>query len=372
MRTLRMQDCGSEEGHGGEVFACVYSSDGAFVLSGGWDGCLRLWMPGSAHSVTRLEAAIKPLSACAFSRDGTALVSGSMDGELRWWDAVSHQRKRSFFAHIRPISAIQFSPDGLQFATASWDRKLLLHSVSDQQANRPLIGHQDIVSGCRWSADSQQLLSWSHDGTLRLWDVENACEIARLADHADRVTAACLSADGHWAISGCRDGRVKLWDLRRHVEIRSIRMEGEVRGCWFLDNGNSVLTVSAEGWIALWSLPGLEAQGELASCVRPLCGDLSPSGKELVLGSQTGRLHFITLEIPALEVTATPRFKPKSGVITRFLGKQKVERSYQYACPSCGHVQESASIPCDAVPCSQCRRLLRVSLEVPQIVVSSQ
>ena len=38
--------------HGGEISSCCYSPDGQFVLSGGWDGHLRLWDAGSGAPVT--------------------------------------------------------------------------------------------------------------------------------------------------------------------------------------------------------------------------------------------------------------------------------------------------------------------------------
>jgi WD40 repeat protein len=370
MRKLRLREGGSEEGHSGEVISCAYSSDGVFVLSGGWDGCLRLWLSASGQPVSQLQASPKPLSACAFSADGTAWITGSMEGELSWWDALTHQRKMSILAHIRPISAIQLSPDGHYLATASWDRKLLLCRIGEEQAGQSLGAHVDIVAGCRWSADSKHLLSWSHDGTLRLWDADDAREVALLGRHSDRVAAASLSKDGHWAVSGSRDGTVKLWDLGRRAEVRSMQVKGEVRGCWCLGDGDSMLTVNADGWMGVWSLPSFEMQAELATAVRPMCGDVSPSGNEAVLGSETGRLHFVAIEIPEdslLPVTATAKYKPKSGVITRFLGKQKIERAYQYACPACGHVQEIPNVPGHAIPCAECHRFLRVHLDVPQL-----
>ncbi len=369
MPTLRMRGSGSEGGHGGEVFSCAYSNDGAFVLSAGWDGCLRLWQSSEAQLVSYLPAALKPLSACTFAPGGSAWVCASMDGVLSWWDPISHQRGLNFVAHIRPISAIQFSPDGRYLTTASWDRKLLLRRVGHEHEGQALNGHRDIVAGCRWSADSRQLLSWSHDTTLRLWDADSASHVAVLDGHADRVTAACLSRDGQWAVSGSRDGAVKLWDLRRYAETRSVQVKEEVRGCWYL-NDSALLTVNACGWIAVWSLPDLEVQTELASEIRPLCSDLSPAGNDLVLGSEAGQLHFVAIdgmEEPPLAVTAQPAFKPKSGVITRFLGKRKSEQAYQYTCPACGHAEEINRLPDEDTPCPSCHRLLRISTDVPRL-----
>jgi WD40 repeat protein len=368
MRTLRIR-AGSGEGHGGEVFSCVYSRDGAFVLSAGWDGCLRLWQSGTGQLISSLRTSVKPLSACAIAPSGSTWVSGAMDGYLSWWDAVSHQMRLNFLGHIRPISAIEYSPDGLQVATASWDRKIQLRCIGQEREGLGLNGHQDIVAGCRWLPDGKQLLSWSHDGTLRLWDVETACEIARLTGHADRVTAAHLSQDGRWVVSGGRDGSLKLWDLGRHEEVGGIKLNSEVRGCWHLHD-HSAAALLADGWLALWSLPNFELEVEVAGYFRAQCCDLSPTGTDLVIGSESGELHFATIEggeQAPLPVAATPIFKPKSGVITRFLGKQKISRSYQYTCPVCSQTAETPDLPREAIPCASCHRLLRLTTDAGQL-----
>jgi WD40 repeat protein len=375
MRALRVRGATTAAGHGGEVYSCVYTGDGAFVLSAGWDGCLRLWMTSNVTPVTALNASAKPLSCCAVTADGTAWLSGSMDGVLGWWDAVSHQLRQSFIAHIRPISAVQFSPDGRYLATASWDRKLMLRRVGNEREGRALSGHHDMVLGCRWSPDSKRLLSWSQDATLRVWDAEGARENFRLIGHADRISAACLSKDGQWVLSGGRDGMVRLWDLSKRVEIRSLRLNNEVIGCWFLADGRSALTVTAGGGIGWWSLPNLELQTELATNNRVLCGDLAPSGTEVVLGGEDGQLRFVALEgieeAPLL-VTPTPNaVKSKSGVLHRILGKQKAPCSYQLTCPVCRHTTEIASLPRESIRCSACNRLLRVSADGPQLQVQS-
>ena len=43
-------------GHGGEVFTIAFAPDGDLVLSGGWDGHLRLWDVHSGAQVTALAA----------------------------------------------------------------------------------------------------------------------------------------------------------------------------------------------------------------------------------------------------------------------------------------------------------------------------
>jgi WD40 repeat protein len=370
MRTLRVRGAGTGEGHGGEIYSCVYAPDGAFVLSAGWDGFLRLWLTSNLQSVSSLQASAKPLSCCALSPDGAAWLAASMDGVLSWWDAMTHQLKLNFIAHIRPISDIQYAPDGQSLLTASWDRKLVLRKVGKEREGQTLSGHHDIVAGCRWAPDGKQFLSWSHDGTLRLWEADTGREVARFCGHEDRITAACFSLDGHWAISGGRDGTVKVWDVQRRAEVRSVHLKTEVRGCYCLFDGVSVVTVNADGWMVLWSLPDFEVEAELSSDIKVMCGALAPSGKEIALGTEGGRIHIVAIdgieESPIL-VTPLQTVKPKSGVFGRLLGKHKRERAYQYTCPACRHTGELTSLPHESMPCASCKRLLRMSAEAREL-----
>lgn len=370
MRTLRVQIAGSGEGHGGEIFSCVHTLDSTFVLSAGWDGRLRLWLTATGEQVSELQASAKPLSCCTLSPDGSAWLAASMDGVLGCWDAMTHQLRMQFIAHIRPISMIRYSPDGQELATASWDRKLMVRKVGKERDGVALAGHHDIVAGCGWTPDGKQILSWSHDTTMRLWDKDSGREVARFTGHEDRITAGGVSLDGNWAVSGGRDGIVKLWNLRQRTEQRSVRLNAEVRGCWFLLDGETVATVNADGWMVLWSLPEFEVLTELQTGIRVMCGDLAPSGTQIALGSEDGRIHILAIDgaekSPVL-VTATPTFKPKTGGIARFLGKAKMERAYKYVCPACRHIGEVANLPSQTIPCAACHRPLRLNREMPEL-----
>jgi WD40 repeat protein len=353
------------QGHGGDVFACAYSADGAFVLSAGWDGHLRLWETNTGTPVTSLQAGPKPLSACAFTPQGLQWLSGSMDGLLNFWDAQTHALNLSFVAHTRPISAITFSPDGQLLATASWDRQIFLRKAGKEREGRTLSGHQDIVTGCRFMPDGRRLLSWSHDGTVRYWDTEFGSTEGVLGVHDERVTAAGVSPDGRFAASGSRDGLVKLYDMNEGTEVGSVSLPTEVRGCFFLLDGQSLVTVDAEGWITLFLAPGLEPQAELGTGVKAQSCELSPTGVQLALGAEDGYLYLVAvegMENAPLVVTAAPHTKQKKTLF----GK-KVVHSFRFTCPVCRHVGEVERVPGQPIACGSCRRKLRLNAPARQL-----
>ncbi len=66
MPHLRLIKAGAEAGtHGGEVFSVAFAAEAGLVLSGGWDGHLRLWEADGGTPVTALHVAAKAVSACA-------------------------------------------------------------------------------------------------------------------------------------------------------------------------------------------------------------------------------------------------------------------------------------------------------------------
>jgi len=352
-------------GHTGEVFFCTFMHDGSYVLSGGWDGYLRLWESTSGIQAAAFQASHKPISACASSPDGKHLASGCLEGFLTRWDAASHERTSKILAHSRPMSAITYAADGNLLATASWDRSLVLWDLTREREGHTLGLHADIVAGCRFTPGSRSLLSWSHDGTLGLWDVAAAQPLARLTGHSDRVTAAAVSPDGTRAASGSRDQMLKLWDLQSQQEVVSYSLAAEVKAGSFRLDCESLVAVDAHGRITLHSLPDLEVRAELATRLSVQCAELAPSGGRLALGCDNGRVRLVAVEgfeSAPLFVTATRTSRRTASALQRLFGKHRLTHAYLCTCPVCRRAIElSASDSAQPLPCPGCNRQLRIA-----------
>jgi WD40 repeat protein len=353
------------EGKGKEIFACSFTPDSSFALTGSWDGQLRLWDATTGALVTSIVAGSKPVSACAVSPDGKFWLAGSMDGIMTGWDAVSHEQSIFMALHTRPISSIAFAGDGQTLASASWDKKLTLRSVRQMREGQTLAGHEDIVAGCRFLPDSVHLMSWSHDGAIRLWDIASAKTTHVLGGHHDRVNHAAVSPDGSWIVSASRDRELKLWDCRQQCEIKTVTTNAEVRGLFFLPDGNWVISVDQEGWLTLYAIPDLETEEEVDTQLAVQCAELSPFGTCIGLGGEDGRIMFITVEgiAPApIPVTATQTTRQNKSGLLRMLGKSKIKHTFRYTCPVCRKSSElEDELPGPPAPCPNCRQALRFS-----------
>jgi WD40 repeat protein len=338
------------------------------VLSGGWDGHLRLWESTSGTQAAAFQASHKPISACAASPDGKHLVSGCLEGFLIRWDTATHEHVSKFLAHSRPLSAISYAKDGNLLATASWDCSLILWDLRRERDGYTLGEHADIVAGCRFVAAggrARSLLSWSHDGTLALWDVAASQQVARLTGHRDRVTAGAVSPDGSRAASGSRDQTLRLWDLRTQREVASCELTAEVKACCFLLDGESLVAVDAYGRITVHAVPELEVRAELATRLPVQCADLAPSGGRIALGCENGHVRLVAVEgfdSAPLFVTVTHTSKRTATALQRLFGKHKIIHAYHCTCPVCRQAIEfSAGDSPQPLPCPGCKRQLRIA-----------
>lgn len=362
--SLRHLDAGAG-GHQGDLLCCDYTPDGAFILSGGWDGDLRLWEAQSSSEVTAFHANDKPISACAVSPDGKHWHSGGLDGLLATWDPVSQSRQTVFLAHARPISAIVYSPDGAAMATSSWDCNVTLWNRGRDREGRNLTGHTDIVAGCAFSNSGKLLCSWSYDGTLRLWDVNRSQLLTTLTGHKNRVTAGALSADGRWAASGAIDGTLKLWNLQVGLEAASITVGAEIKACPLLLDGQSLIAVSTNGRVTLHSLPDLEVRDELITSATIQCAAIAPSSGQLAFGTSQGKLQVVAIdgmEDASLLVNVSKGSRSTQTRFQRLVGKNTVTTIFRVHCPICrGAFEIDSATVSQVLLCAHCRRRLCVN-----------
>jgi WD40 repeat protein len=352
-------------GHQGELLSCAYSPDGVFVLSGGWDGSLRLWEASSGTPLNALPVSTKPVSACAITPDGKQWLSGTLEGMLAFWDPMTQRRLTQVLAHTRPVSSVRYSPDGKLLATTSWDKNVVVWSNPGKEGEgRTFSGHVDLVAGCAFGPDGRVLLSWSHDQTLRLWDVRHARELALLAGHRDRIVAAAVSVDGSWALSGSRDRILRLWSLGERQTAHTRTLPAEPRACFFLPDGETTATVDADGVVRLFSLRALELLTELETGLAVQCSELSPGGDQLVIGCTDGSARFVDingLDDAPLLTTATPAGSEKPSVLGRLFGKGTPKPVYSCTCPACHRAFDvRGTLPRQPGNCPSCRRALRI------------
>ena len=317
------------EGRDGELSTCAYTPDGLQIISGGWDGHLRIWDAATGQETASICASTKPIIACAVSPDSRFYLSACLNGFLAHWDAQTRQKAAYFLAHWRPISSIAFGNQGKTLATASWDMNLILWDRGPERDWRSLTGHEDIVAGCCFTPAGGRLLSWSYDGTLKLWDVENATLIRDFIGHCDRVQRPrCRPVSCRRLVElfrdRLRDKTMRLWDLDLGQPIACSTLANGLRGCFFLPDAQTLLALNDDGALSIHLPTGiLEQQGELLTELQVIHGALTPDACQLALACGDGQIHRVGLEgIQPIPRPSTATTESRQNPRARAIGKK--------------------------------------------------
>ncbi len=233
---------------GGSLVA--FNSTGDLMISGGWEGGVRLWrMPGGALQNSWL-AHVSSVNGAVFSADGKRVVTAGYDGTLAEWtvDGVL----------VRRISASQ----------------PVMHMMADHQHNRLLTGHDD-GSVRLWEYRSLKLLQTRqlHRGAVKAVAIDPA--VRRYASSSTDGTVVAWLEDGQkaslddpptdaWTLAFSPDSKVlyggtwfKLlrWDLAsRALTVLPTEHYGIIKSMQFVNQGRELATISRQTDSAIYFL----------------------------------------------------------------------------------------------------------------------
>jgi len=227
-------------GHGGPVRALAISADGLTAVSGSFDSSAIRWSltRNTAEQVLRFHQSA--VNAVALLPDGRT-VTGGEDGKIAVWQPGSPVPQQVLEGHVAPVVSLAVSPDGKTLASASWDRSIRLWSLTGGEP-RVLEDHQQNVNGVTFTPDGKALVSAAYDLTLRIWPLDGSAPT--VITLPTPLNSVAVSRDGE-IVAGGADGRVFFFSA-----------SGEQRG--EIDSGQTpIVTVAVSGDGALIAAAGI-------------------------------------------------------------------------------------------------------------------
>lgn len=283
------------------------------VVSGGYDGLVRLWTGDGKQSSIAFQAHRGRITSSASLPAADAarlLVTSGTDGSACVWrlrssddladtaDAASEsaaEKIADYRGHVDSIAALAVQPAGRRFATCGWDGLMNIWDTGDAvtaaedaveaassakrrkvrkgaavaseltsvlevvQPALQLSGHKQCVSGAVWHREDR-IVSCSWDRSVRLWDTATSVNHATL-NHNRAVHSVATppgSGDGIVAFGGAESG-LRLWDPRSEGETLAVRtLSGHSNWIsaitWHPISQHHLVTASHDMTLRLWDL----------------------------------------------------------------------------------------------------------------------
>ncbi|HJS73302.1 MAG TPA: WD40 repeat domain-containing protein, partial [Vicinamibacteria bacterium] len=278
-----------------------FDEGGKHLISGGYDGSLRLWDLGSGGEAKPVSLALPPETEldelqAELEKDPTkenlqerlmetALLS-SARGEL---ERVGMSRRGDVLAadgigvyawpveardkpiRVNPgdqlIEAAAFDPAGTYVATAhAWDYAIRLWHANGGGLVRSLGAATEAIEAMRFSPDGRHLIVTSKDATARIWRTGRDEPPVVLRGHTSWVVDADFSRDSTRVVTVSYDGSARLWNVDGSNE--EVILRGATYTARFDSAGSRIVTGSGDGQVTVWSLDARRLQAAIAARTR--------------------------------------------------------------------------------------------------------
>lgn len=272
-------------GHEGWVASVAFDPDGKSLASAGADRRVLTWDVASGRSRQKRTGHGDGVCAVAFAKG--AVVSGGFDGTVRLWS--DEARHRVLHRQRGAVLAVACSPDGEAVAVGGMDGVVSLLDVTGRAAVVRLRGHRSWVNSLAFSADGKRLLSGSSDGTARLWDVAKGEAVRAFALPTPReIRSAALSPDGKSVAAGVRFGAVRVWDVGGKEVANLDAHEGDAWAVAFAPDGKTLYSGGGDwgkpGCVRAWETKTWAGGATLTHPAEVLCLAVSADGRWLAAG----------------------------------------------------------------------------------------
>jgi hypothetical protein len=263
-----------------EITGLAFSPDGKTIAIVDESGTLSLFESASLKSVTRVSKAHSGRASCVtFTGDGAYIVTGGRDGKVKVWTA-----RGEFFAelshgaqHQGEIRMVSGLAGGHQVISVGQDRQVILWQVDTQQAIRPISVGNDIRSAAvggdgKILALGLQLLSGNRfrsaprgslaheikaDDTLRLIDTQSGTQLRDILGEEQNLDVVGVTPDGRFAAAGGSGRSTSIWDTATGQRINTIPSDAPLTAIAFAPDGKQMALGTRDGSLSLYRLSGV-------------------------------------------------------------------------------------------------------------------
>jgi WD40 repeat protein len=202
-RTAKVWDAstGSElftlKGHKAFVCSVSIASDSYRVATGAMDGEVIIWSLRNAEQLATLNHGSDDAKV-SWRPDGNALITGGADGCLRLWRAADAAEVSKSSLHARPILKVACMRDNQRVVSVSADQTVRICDIDSLCCLKIFAGHTGDVNSVAITPDERFLVSASGDQTLRIWVLETGLCSRILYGHDEVVWRVAISPDGRF------------------------------------------------------------------------------------------------------------------------------------------------------------------------------
>jgi WD40 repeat protein/serine/threonine protein kinase len=249
------------DGDGGEVRSAALSDDARLIVSGGWDGCIRLWHAPTGRCLREFKGHTDWVRSIVLTPDDRKVVSAGWDKTIRVWDVSTGECLHVLTGHTKQIESVRLALEGRIAVSVGWDGFVRLWNLTEGVAVRSIEAHSGRINDVAITKDGRTILSCGEDDHVKVLNTSDGSIQATFEANQKGVTAGAVREDGRWAVTAGNSGSLKVWDLvKRKLHAELLGHTSAVVAVCFSTDGEWILSGSRDRTIRLWNLSTLECR----------------------------------------------------------------------------------------------------------------
>ncbi len=233
-------------------YSVAMSPDGEQVVCGG-SKLVTIWDARTGEKLREINAHEGTVHSVLFHPVKNRILSGSWDGSLRMWDATTGNKLFQVSGGTRGYDSFALSPAGDLIATGNgYTTEVQLFSAENGSPRSILKGASERVSIVSFSSDGLQLASGGESGELILWEFSKPNQklwSARVGEGPVRS----VTSFGPYVAALSHSGRIVAWNLVTGVELFSFEEPGTY--CLrYSPDGRRLVGAGSNSTITFWAV----------------------------------------------------------------------------------------------------------------------
>lgn len=281
------------QGHTDWVRGAVHLPGGRRIITGSWDGSLRLWDLENGTQIGedwRDEGEKKAVCTIALSPTGGIVTNGITDGTVRLWDVETGKVIAKLTGHTTAVLSVCWSADRERVVSGSWDGTTRVWNInSEETIIGPIKTGHESVHVVMYSPDETKMATGGHnEHAVKIWDAKTGNLLDTL-EHDQAVFSLAWVSNGKRLISASR-GPIRIFDTTTWQQTAILEGHKKVvRAISLSRNDRLLASVSDDKTSRLWSLDtnlpvGPPLQHKHRTPVE--CAAFSADGELLVTGGE--------------------------------------------------------------------------------------
>lgn len=318
----------SRRAHTNRVSAIAVESNGQRFITASWDGTLRLWDAQSFNPLMTFYGHKNAVLSTAFSPDGERVVSGGSDETIRVWETRTGTEILHIHRQEDYVNAVQITPDGRSIISGSRYATVRVWSLEDGSLIKTIGKHNRGIRALAVTKNGRIVVLTSgmefpgvnrpggsgraalRQEMLQTVDRETRLEIfnyltdekEQTISEGDVIFCFACSPNETTLVTASWYEKIRVWDLHQGEVLRTLTGHTWIiEGICITTDGKLIFSVSQDHTVRVW-------ESDTGKCISTFnldenltCCALLPDDRTIVVGGESGRIHFLRLEFSALD-----------------------------------------------------------------------